>query len=134
MNRMPAISNEVPIGKRIKGAEMLSIIFPKAGSHARAHEGAFPQPCPAVRPRMKSETACWPAAYRSRGGLRTETPVSSFNLRPIAGSIRSGTPTPVRFINVARNLVLSADPGFPSAYAWSATTLNVVRGGVSYKF
>ena len=26
MNRMPAISNEVPIGKRIKGAEMLSIL------------------------------------------------------------------------------------------------------------
>jgi hypothetical protein len=36
MNRMPAISNEVPIGKRIKGAEMLSIIFPKARSRARS--------------------------------------------------------------------------------------------------
>jgi len=55
-----------------------------------AHERAFPKPCPAVRRRVKSETACWPAAYRFRGGLRTETPAASFDLRPIAGSIRSG--------------------------------------------
>ena len=34
MNRMPAISNDVPIGKRIKGAEMLSLMpRPLKGRH-----------------------------------------------------------------------------------------------------
>src|SRR5581483_7116727 len=131
---MPAISNEVPIGKRMKGAEMLSIIasvpIPKfvldrrdrfhelrqamgtskpiipvpfsvwrswlefaadgagtsGSAHSQksgvvpflAHERPLPQPFPAVRPSEKSDTSCWPAAYRFRGGLRTKRPVLSF--------------------------------------------------------
>ncbi len=95
MNRMPAISNEVPIGRRMKGAEILSIIFPKPGLVPTAHESEFPQVCPAVLTEGEVRDRLLAGAYRSRAGLRTETPLSSFNLRPIAGSIRSATPTPV---------------------------------------
>lgn|SRR5581483_3759026 len=42
MNRMPAISNDVPIGKRIKGAEMLSIMLGTA--RREPHERPFLHP------------------------------------------------------------------------------------------
>lgn len=42
MNRMPAISNDVPIGKRIKGDEMLSIMLGTA--RREPHERPFLHP------------------------------------------------------------------------------------------
>ena len=104
MNRMPAISSEVPIGKRINGDEMLSFmpttggrlahLVPKSGSaHLTARGRAFPQTLSGGSPENGSPAPPVAAQHTdSRSRCERKAAVCSFDLRPIDAAFGHGAP------------------------------------------
>ena len=99
MNRIPAISSEVPIGKRMNGEEMLSFM-PRSGAgwrifsrkpepaRWRGHGCAFPSK-PLLRrlDRMRIRPRQLAGSILTRPvAARTEISMNSFNLRPTTSS------------------------------------------------
>src|SRR5579871_4120675 len=110
MNRTPAISNDVPIGKRIKGAEMPSTmarpckgrrVLKTPGVETAAQERPLPQPCPAaVRPDRKTDkgrrdafdhgqTLQGPARSQNAGSRDRRARTSASSTLPSGGPPRS---------------------------------------------
>ena len=105
-NRMPAISNEVPIGYLMKGEEMLSFMSaPRRGDgrifsrrsglapgSSSGREGAVSSPAVRRFPDRESGTTCWRSIIAPAVVPRLETFAGLCDLRPIGDTIGNRPP------------------------------------------